>query len=40
MAAHERMFATRRFRRMISQDGGGRGVDDEFVAGGFDSIGA
>ena len=34
------MFATRTFRRMFGQDAGETGVDDDFVARGFENIGA
>jgi dihydrofolate reductase len=40
MALHEWAFGTRTFREMHGQDGGARGVDDDFVARGFDNIGA
>ena len=40
MALHEWVFATRTFRRLIGQDGGSTGVDDQFLARGFDGIGA
>src|ERR1700674_288485 len=37
---HEWAFATRTFRQMFGGDGGATGVDDEFVARGFNNIGA
>jgi dihydrofolate reductase len=37
---HEWVFATRTGRAMVGQDGGGTGVDDGFMARGFDNIGA
>jgi dihydrofolate reductase len=37
---HEWMFATRTARRMFGQEGGEAGVDDDFVARGFENIGA
>ncbi|HEY4929127.1 MAG TPA: dihydrofolate reductase family protein [Acidimicrobiales bacterium] len=37
---HEWIFATRSGRAMIGQDGGEVGTDDDFVAAGFDGIGA
>lgn len=37
---HEWMFATRTARRMFGQEGGETGVDDDFVAQGFENIGA
>jgi dihydrofolate reductase len=40
MALHEWVFGTRTFRRMHGQDGGATGIDDDFVARGFDNIGA
>ena len=39
-ALHEWALATRTFQRMFGQDGGGSGVDDDFVAHGFENIGA
>lgn len=39
-ALHEWMFATRTFRAMIGQDGGETGVDDDFMARGFEGVGA
>jgi dihydrofolate reductase len=40
LALHEWAFGTRTFRRMLGQDGGATGVDDDFVARGFDNVGA
>jgi dihydrofolate reductase len=40
MALHEWVFGTRTFRRMVGEDGGATGVDDDFVARGFENIGA
>lgn len=40
MALHEWAFATRTFRQMLGSDGGATGVDDDFVARGFENIGA
>jgi dihydrofolate reductase len=40
VALHEWAFATRTFRQMFGQEGGTTGTDDEFVARGFDNIGA
>jgi dihydrofolate reductase len=39
-ALHEWFFATRTARRMFGQEGGEAGVDDDFAARGFESIGA
>lgn len=39
-ALHEWVLATRTFQRMIGDDGGATGIDDDFVARGFDNIGA
>ncbi len=39
-ALHEWMFATRTARRMFAQDGGERGIDDDFAAAGFENVGA
>jgi dihydrofolate reductase len=39
-ALHEWVFATRTFREMHGKDGGAVGVDDDFVARGFENIGA
>ena len=40
MALHEWTLATRTFQRVHGNEGGTTGVDDEFVAAGFDNIGA
>jgi dihydrofolate reductase len=40
LAMHEWAFATRTFRRIHGQDGGTTGADDEFVARGFNNVGA
>jgi dihydrofolate reductase len=40
MALHEWVFGTRTFRQMHGQDGGATGIDDDFVARGFDNSGA
>ena len=40
MVLHEWVFATRTFRKMHGGDGGATGPDDDFVARGFDNIGA
>ena len=40
MALHEWVFGTRTFREIHGQDGGATGIDDDFVARGFDNIGA
>jgi dihydrofolate reductase len=39
-ALHEWVVATRTFRRMLGQEGGTTGVDDDFAARGFADIGA
>ena len=39
-ALHHWAFATRTFRQMFGQEGGSTGIDDEFIARGFDNIGA
>jgi hypothetical protein len=39
-ALHEWVFGTRTFRRMVGEDGRATGVDDDFVARGFENIGA
>ncbi|MBS0579375.1 MAG: dihydrofolate reductase family protein [Proteobacteria bacterium] len=39
-AVHQWVFETRFFRRMTGQEGGRSGVDDDFVARGFENIGA
>jgi dihydrofolate reductase len=40
LALHEWIFGTRTFQRMYGEGAGEPGVDDEFVARGFDGIGA
>jgi dihydrofolate reductase len=40
LALHEWAFKTRTFHAMVGKDGGETGVDDDFVARGFDDIGA
>lgn len=40
MAVHEWVFATRTGRRMFGKEGGETGVDDDFVARGFENLGA
>jgi dihydrofolate reductase len=40
LAMHEWAFATQTFHRMLGNEGGTTGIDDEFVARGFDNIGA
>jgi hypothetical protein len=40
LALHEWMIATRTFQQMLGKEGGTAGVDDEFVARGFNGIGA
>lgn len=40
LALHEWAFKTRTFHAMVGKDGGEIGVDDDFVARGFDNIGA
>jgi len=40
LALHEWAFATRTFQRMHGRDGGTTGVDDDFLARGFENIGA
>ena len=39
-AMHEWIFKTRTFHRMLGQDGGETGIDDDLTALGFDNIGA
>jgi dihydrofolate reductase len=39
-ALHEWVFGTRTFRQMHGTDGGATGVDDDFVARGFENVGA
>jgi dihydrofolate reductase len=40
MALHKWAFATRTFQQMHGKDGGATGVDDDFVARGFENVGA
>src|SRR6202158_5593445 len=40
LALHEWVFKTRPFHTMVGKDGGETGADDDFVARGFDNIGA
>jgi dihydrofolate reductase len=40
MAMHEWVFGTRTFQKIHGKDGGTTGVDNDFVARGFDNIGA
>jgi dihydrofolate reductase len=40
VALHEWIFKTRTFRAMIGEVGGETGVDDDFIARGFENIGA
>jgi dihydrofolate reductase len=40
MALHEWMFGTRTFRQMVGKVGGATGTDGDFVARGFEPIGA
>jgi len=39
-ALHQWFIPTRTFRRMLKQDGGTSGIDDDFAARGFENIGA
>jgi dihydrofolate reductase len=39
-ALHEWVFGTRTFREKHGQDGGTTGIDDDFIARGFENIGA
>lgn len=39
-ALHEWVFATRTFRQIHGQDGGATGIDNDFVARGFENVGA
>lgn len=39
-ALHEWMFGTRTFRQMFGKEGGATGIDDDFVARGFENVGA
>jgi dihydrofolate reductase len=40
MALHEWIFGTRTFRQMVGKEGGATGIDDDFVARGFENVGA
>ncbi|MGA2563432.1 MAG: dihydrofolate reductase family protein [Steroidobacteraceae bacterium] len=40
LALHEWAFATRTFHRMHGKEGGATGTDDDFIARGFNNIGA
>jgi dihydrofolate reductase len=40
MALHEWVFGTRTFRQMHGRNDGATGIDDDFVARGFDHVGA
>jgi dihydrofolate reductase len=40
LALHEWAFATRSFHRLTGREGGATGTDDDFVARGFEKIGA
>jgi len=40
MGLHKWAFGTRTFQEHIGKDGGGTGIDDDFIARGFDNIGA
>jgi dihydrofolate reductase len=40
LGLHEWIFATRTFRKMVEEDGGETGVDDDFAARGFENVGA
>jgi dihydrofolate reductase len=40
MALHEWVLRTRTFQQLHGKDGGATGIDDDFVARGFDNIGA
>ena len=37
LALHEWVFRTRTFRRMVGEEGGETGIDDDFAARGFDN---
>ena len=39
-ALHQWFFPTRTFKKMIGQDGGTTGIDDDFAARGFENVGA
>ena len=40
MALHDWAFSTRTFQKKMGTDGGSTGIDDDFVARGFDNVGA
>ena len=40
VALHEWAFLTRTFQQLHGKDGGATGIDDDFIARGFDNIGA
>jgi dihydrofolate reductase len=40
LALHEWAFSTRTFQRVHGKDGGTTGIDDDFIARGFENIGA
>jgi dihydrofolate reductase len=40
IALHEWVFATRTFQKLHGKEGGATGIDDDFIARGFDNIGA
>lgn len=40
VALHEWTFRTRTFQQLHGKDGGATGIDDDFIARGFDNIGA
>lgn len=40
MGLHDWAFATRTFQRIHGKDGGGTGIDEDFVARGFENVGA
>jgi dihydrofolate reductase len=40
VALHEWVFGTRTFQKLHGKEGGATGIDDDFIARGFDNIGA
>jgi dihydrofolate reductase len=40
LALHEWAFTTQTFRRMLGQDGGSTGIDEDFAARSFENVGA
>jgi len=40
LALHDWIVGTRTFKRIIGEEGGSTGTDDEFVASGFENVGA